>query len=63
VWYGFVNSNHPFEKYGITHVLAWRYALGGEKFEQWYPEEFRHFHAVCTYRIKDSDLVLYERQK
>lgn len=63
VWYGFVNSENPFVKYGITHVLVWRYELGGEKFEEWYPDEFRQFHPVTEYRIKDSTVVLYEKEK
>jgi 4-amino-4-deoxy-L-arabinose transferase-like glycosyltransferase len=62
VWYGFVNSTDPFRRFGITHVLVWRYALGGEKFEEWYPEEFRRFRPVARYRIKQSDLVLYEKE-
>ena len=62
VWHGFVNSEEPFERYGISHVLVWEYPLGGEKFDQWYPEEFRQFLPVAHYRIKNSDLVLYERK-
>ena len=61
VWQGFVNSSDPFRKYGITHVLQWKYSLGGEKFETWYPEDFRHFRLVKKYQIKNSDLFLYER--
>ena len=60
VWQGFVNATEPFEKYGITHILQWQYPLGGEKFGEWYPEEFRRFEPIAHYRIKDSDLVLYE---
>jgi 4-amino-4-deoxy-L-arabinose transferase-like glycosyltransferase len=62
VWHGFVNSDHPIQKYGITHLLLWRYPLGdeAEKFSEWYPEEFRLFHPVTEYTIKDSKLVLYE---
>jgi hypothetical protein len=62
VWRGFVNHEDPFGKYGITHVLQWEYALGGEKFAEWYPEAFRNFKPVTKYRIKDSDLVLYEKK-
>jgi len=62
VWRGFVNSKDPFRKYGITHVLQWEYALGGEKFEDWYPEDFQNFHLVTKYSIKGSDLNLYERK-
>ncbi len=61
VSHGFVNTEKPFEKYGITHILVWRYPLGGEKFEQWYPHEFIAFKPVASYKIKDSDLVLYEK--
>ena len=62
VWRGFVNSHDPFRKFGITHVLQWKYPLGGEKFEEWYPEDFRNFRVVTKYRIKGSDLILYERK-
>ncbi len=63
VWQGFVNSSNPFQRFGITHVLQWKYPLGGEKFEQWFPEDFQNFHFVTKYRIKDSDLILYERKR
>jgi 4-amino-4-deoxy-L-arabinose transferase-like glycosyltransferase len=63
VWHGFVNSENPFAKYGITHVLVWKYPLGGEKFEQWYPKEFQQFQPVTMYKIKDSDLILYEKRE
>ncbi|PWT87665.1 MAG: hypothetical protein C5B54_11935 [Acidobacteria bacterium] len=63
VWYGFVNSKSPFQRYGISHLLVWRYALGGEKFEEWYPEDFKNFEPVTRYTIKDSELILYERRK
>ncbi len=61
VWRGFVNSQDPFRKFGITHILQWKYPLGGEKFEEWYPEDFKEFRFLTKYRIKDSDLILYER--
>jgi 4-amino-4-deoxy-L-arabinose transferase-like glycosyltransferase len=63
VWKSFVNSDDPFQKFGITHMLLWRYPLGDEveKFQTWYPEDFRKFHPVKTYTIKDSELVLYEK--
>src|SRR5262249_4366576 len=63
-WYGFVNSDRPFEKYGITHLLLWRYPLGDEteRFKQWYPQDFQKYKPVAEYTIKDSDLVLYERK-
>jgi 4-amino-4-deoxy-L-arabinose transferase-like glycosyltransferase len=61
VWRDFVNSQNPFETFGITHVLQWKYSLGGEKFEEWYPADFQKFHFVTKYRIKNSDLMLYER--
>lgn len=61
VWQGFVNSEDPFQKYGITHVLQWKYSLGGEKFEEWYPVDFKEFRFVTKYRIKNSDLFLYEK--
>jgi 4-amino-4-deoxy-L-arabinose transferase-like glycosyltransferase len=63
VWQGFVNSRKPFQRFGITHILQWQYPLGGEKFGQWYPDDFQHFHFVTKYRIKDSDLLLYERKR
>jgi 4-amino-4-deoxy-L-arabinose transferase-like glycosyltransferase len=63
VWRGFVNSGDPFQKYGITDVLQWKYPLGGEKFEEWFPQEFQKFQLVTKYRIKDSDLYLYERKE
>lgn len=62
VWPGFLNSSDPFNKYGITHVLQWKYSLGGEKFEEWYPEDFGDFRLVTTYKIKNSDLLLFERK-
>jgi 4-amino-4-deoxy-L-arabinose transferase-like glycosyltransferase len=62
VWRGFVNSDNPFQRFGITHVLQWQYTLGGEKFEEWYPNEFKNFQFVTKYRIKNSDLILYERR-
>lgn len=63
VWHGFVNSDHPIQKYGITHLLLWRYPLGDEteKFREWYPVDFSRFHPVAEYTIKDSILVLYEK--
>ena len=63
VWQGFVNSRNPFQRFGITHILQWKYPLGGEKFEKWYPEDFQNFRFVTKYRIKDSDLILYERKR
>ena len=63
VWYGFVNWQDPFQKYGITHLLLWRYPLGDETklFQQWYPQDFLKFHPVKSYFIKDSEIVLYQR--
>jgi hypothetical protein len=63
VWYGFVNSEKPFQTYGITHLLLWRYPLGDETklFQKWYPADFPRFHIVKSYFIKDTELVLYER--
>lgn len=62
VWHGFVNTNDPFNQYGITHLLLWRYPLGDETklFAEWYPPEFAKFHVVKSYSIKDSELILYE---
>lgn len=63
VWYGFVNWQDPFQKYGITHLLLWRYPLGDETklFQKWYPQDFAKFHPVKSYFIKGSELVLYQR--
>ncbi len=61
VWHGFVNSEQPFQHYGITHILLWEYTLGGEKFEEWYPQDFQKFRPVAKYKIKNSDLILYEK--
>jgi 4-amino-4-deoxy-L-arabinose transferase-like glycosyltransferase len=61
VWYGFVNSDNPFEKYNIRYILVWKYALGGEKYDQWYPQEFQQFAPEARYTIKDSDLILYKK--
>lgn len=63
VWKDFVNSENPFEEFGITHLLMWRYELGDElvKFSEWYPDEMKKFHPLRTYRIKDSDLLLLEK--
>lgn len=63
VWHGFVNDRDPFARFGITHVLQWEYELGGEQFSEWYPKEFSKFHEVARYRIKNSDLVLYEKKQ
>lgn len=64
VWKGFVNSDDPFRRYGVTHLLLWRYPLGDEylKFNEWYPEEMKRFHKITTYTIKNSALELYERE-
>ena len=62
VWYGFVNSENPFEKYNIRYILVWKYALGGEKYDQWYPQEFQKFTPEARYTIKDSELVLYKKR-
>lgn len=63
VWKDFVNSNHPFERFGITHLLLWRYPLGDEfiKFSEWYPDDMKKFLPVKQYRIKNSELILYQR--
>jgi 4-amino-4-deoxy-L-arabinose transferase-like glycosyltransferase len=63
VWKDFVNSNHPFQRFGITHLLLWRYPLGDEfvKFSQWYPDDMKKFLPVKQYRIKNSELILYQR--
>lgn len=65
VWHGFVNSDRPFEKYGITHLLLWRYPLGDEleKFREWYPEEMRRCRYVKSYTIKGSVLELYRKEE
>lgn len=63
VWYGFVNSENPFQKYNIRYLLVWKYALGGEKYDQWYPREFANFVPVTRYTIKDSELILYEKKQ
>ena len=63
IWRGFVNSKASLQELGITHILQWKYPLGGEKFEEWYPEDFKRFQFVTKYRIKDSDLILYERKE
>lgn len=64
VWKGFVNSKDPFRRYGITHLLLWRYPLGDEalKFKEWYPEEMKRFRKIASYTIKDSELELYQRE-
>ena len=64
VWKGFVNSNDPFLRYGITHLLLWRYPLGDElvKFNEWYPEDMKGFRKVAGYTIKNSALELYQRE-
>jgi len=63
VWKDFVNSDHPFQRFGITHLLLWRYPLGDEfvKFSQWYPDDMKKFSPVKQYRIKNSELILYQR--
>jgi hypothetical protein len=64
VWKNFVNSEDPFRRYGITHLVLWRYPLGDEvaKFTEWYPEEMKRFHKIAEYTIKDSELELYQRE-
>ena len=64
VWKDFVNSDNPFEEFGITHLLMWRYGLGDEltKFTEWYPDEMKNFRPLRSYRIKDSDLLLLEKK-
>ncbi|HSP06921.1 MAG TPA: hypothetical protein VLR94_07070, partial [Acidobacteriota bacterium] len=49
VWKNFVNSEDPFRRYGITHLVLWRYPLGDEaaKFTEWYPEEMKRFHKIA----------------
>ncbi len=63
VWKDFVNSDRPFERFGITHLLLWRYPLGDEliKFSEWYPEDMKSFRLMNRYWIKDSELILLER--
>ncbi|MCI0616630.1 hypothetical protein L0244_26935, partial [bacterium] len=63
VWKDFVNSDHPFQRFGITHLLLWRYPLGDEflKFSEWYPDDMKKFVPVKEYRIKNSELILYQR--
>jgi 4-amino-4-deoxy-L-arabinose transferase-like glycosyltransferase len=63
VWKDFVNSDQPFERFKITHLLMWRYPLGDEltKFSEWYPDEMKQFRLMKKYRIKDSDLFLLEK--
>lgn len=62
VWKDFVNSDHPFQRFGITHLLLWRYPLGDEflKFSEWYPDDMKKFVPVKEYRIKNSELILYQ---
>lgn len=64
VWKEFVNSREPFLRFGITHLVLWRYPLGDEveKFREWYPEDLKRFRLVARYTIKDSDLELYQRE-
>ena len=63
VWKDFVNSDQPFQRFGITHLLLWRYPLGDEflKFSEWYPDDMKKFVPVKEYRIKNSELILYQR--
>lgn len=63
VWKDFVNSDHPFQRFGITHLLLWRYPLGDEfiKFSEWYPEDMKNFSPVKQYWIKNSELILLQR--
>jgi hypothetical protein len=65
VWKDFVNSDRPFQRFGITHLLLWRYPLGDEleKFSEWYPDELKQFRPLHLYRIKNSDLLLLEKIK
>jgi 4-amino-4-deoxy-L-arabinose transferase-like glycosyltransferase len=63
VWKDFVNSDHPFQRFRITHLLLWRYPLGDEflKFSEWYPDDMKNFVPVKQYMIKNSELILYQR--
>jgi len=62
LWKGFVNSDNPFEKYKITHVLSWNYSLGDELQlqRQWFPDTMKSARHIKTFRIKRSPVILWE---
>lgn len=62
VWKGFVNGDDPFQKHGITHLIAWEYVLGNELtcHQTWFPDVFSSAKKIAEYEIKESRLSLWE---
>lgn len=62
MWTGFVNDTAPRDRFGITHVLSWEYALGNELTfqKQWFPEMMNNARRMAVFRIKNSDVSLWE---
>ncbi|MGB3976422.1 MAG: hypothetical protein WBM02_12580 [bacterium] len=60
LWKNFVNWEDPFTRYGVTHLLCWRYPLGNEcsHQEEWFPEICRQAELIGTYSIKKSDVLI-----
>jgi 4-amino-4-deoxy-L-arabinose transferase-like glycosyltransferase len=65
VWGGYYNADRPFERYGITHLLLWTYNDRKEirNFEEHFPEAMARARVVHRYRIKRSDVLLYELER
>ncbi len=62
MWKNFVNDRNPVERFGVTHVLSWEYVLGDELDyqKQWFPEMMQSARRLAVFRLKDSDVSLWE---
>ncbi|MBN1878514.1 hypothetical protein JW823_00205 [bacterium] len=61
-WKEFVNWKDPFNRFGITHILAWEYPLGNELDLQrrWFPAEMSRAEQIHTFMIKNSPVSLWK---
>jgi 4-amino-4-deoxy-L-arabinose transferase-like glycosyltransferase len=64
VWGGYYNSDRPFERYGITHLLLWTFNQRKEirNFEEHFPQAMARARVIHRYWIKRSDVLLYDLQ-
>lgn len=62
MWKGFVNDTDPVGRFGVTHVVSWEYVLGNEYRHQreWFPDMMTGARRVAVFRIKDSDVSVWE---
>ncbi len=62
VWAGYYNSESPFQRYGIDYLLLWDYNRKYEirHFQEHYPAVMERAREIRRYRIKDSNVILYE---